>query len=184
MITFFAPETNPARVLAPSLLAVLLGAVTLTVTRALFMDGPQGSTAGLSTAALVTISGVLAAFSAFFVVLFNSGLVWLYGKTLRSENAGFVRTLAVVAFAFGVVLLTQVSVLAVELAATGTVGEASLTTLSRYMGPDTPRFDLVNVLNVAIVAWGARRYLGYGLTSTWILASAMLAIYVLGAALV
>lgn len=182
MTALLSPETKPAKIIAPSLLAVILGSVILAVLRATYSNDPQ-SLAGMDTSGLLVLLGIFGAFSGFFVVMLYSVLVWVYGKAWQSVNAGFVRTLAVMALAFGTVFILQLVVSGIELAATGTVSTVPLTDLSRYSSLNFVGLDLSTLIVVAIVFVGAKRYLGYGRASAGILAVLMLLMYVVGGAM-
>lgn len=171
-----ATEKNPATLLAPGLLAAVSCSAVLTYLQASFGDVPGGLE--LSGTALLVVSSIVGAFGAFFAVLVYAVVIWLYGKALRSVRTGFVRTLAVVALALGATTFLQLVVVGVELLVTGATPVRPFTNLSRLAGLESVEVDLLDLVTVALVYFGVRRYLGYGAWAAGLLAFLMLAVNV------
>lgn len=174
MHAMLSPDRSPARLLAPGLLAAVLCSSALACLQAVSADVPQGL--GISGSALLVVSGISGAFGGFFAVLLYSVLIWTYGRAIHPSNAGFVRTLAVVALALGTTLVLQLAVVGVEALVTGVPPTLPFTNLSRYLGSSSSGLDLLNLVTIGIVYVGSRRYLGYSSLAAGVLALLMLVI--------
>jgi len=172
-----SPENKPARPLAFGLLAVVGCSAALALLRTGYGDLPHEPDP--SEPALMAIAGVFGAFGGLFSLLAQSLLIWVYGRATRSSDAGFVRTLAVVALALGVALLLGLVVSGTELLATSTAPATPATNLSRYFGPGFEGVDLSDLMFIAIVYAGSKRYLGYGTVAAAVLAFLMSAVSLL-----
>jgi hypothetical protein len=182
MYAMLSPDKKPARPLAFGLLAVVSCSALLALLQAGYGDLPRDP--DLSGPALMAIAGVFGAFGGFFSVLSQSLLIWVYGRAAQSSDPGFVRTLAVVALALGAALLLGLVVSGTELLMTGMAPATPATNLSRYLGPGFEGVDLSNLVSIAIVYAGSKRYLGYGPVAAAVLALLMLAISLMAGALV
>lgn len=176
MSTVLSPERSPANLLGPGLLAAVLCSVALACLQSVY--GGMSQEMPFSGTALLVFSGILGAFGGFFTVLLQAVLIWVYGKAWPSVEAGFVRTLAVVAFALGITFALQFALVGTELALTGEAPAQTAANLSRYLGPGSVSFDPVSLVTIAIVYVGIRRYLGYGAWSAGILAVLMMIVNV------
>lgn len=173
MYAMLSPENKPAGPLALGLAATVGCSTVLALLQAGYGDSPRDPGSG---AALMAVAGMFGAFGGFFSVLSQSLLIWVYGRAARADYAGFVRTLAVVALALGAALLLGLLVSGTELLLTGTAPDTPATNLARYLGPGFEGVDLSNLMSIAIVYAGSKRYLGYGPVAAAILALLMLAI--------
>lgn len=182
MSVVLSPERRPASLLAPGLLATVLCSVALACLQA--AHGVLPREMQLSGAELLMFAGIFGAFGGFFSVLAHAVLIWVYGKASQPVNANFVRTLAVVALALGTTFVLQLVLVGGELALTGETPTFPVTNLSRYLGSDSVKLDAVNLVTIAIVYLGARRYLGYGAWAAGILAFLMLTLNVVGGVMI
>lgn len=160
MNAMLSPENGPSRLLAPGLLAAVLCSTLLGLLQAGYGRVPEGPE--LSGTLLLVAGGLVGAFGGFFGALFNSTLVWLYGKIVGASDAGFVRTLAMVTFALGVTLALNLLVSGAELLLSGAMPAYPVTNLSRYFGPDLAGADALLLVNATVLYVGSRRYLKYG----------------------
>ena len=176
MSAVLSPHKRPASLLAPGLLATVLCSVALACLQAAY--GTMSQEMRLSGTALFVFAGIFGAFGGFFSVLMQAVLIWVYGKAWQSVRAGFVRTLAVVALALGTTFALQLVLVGAELVLTGRTPTFPVTNVSRHLEGGAVNLDPVNLVTIAIVYLGARRYLGYGAWAAGVLAVLMLAINV------
>ncbi len=165
-------QTRPAWLLAPGLMLAVLCSTALALLKTASGGVPGGVPA--SEAQLLVLAGIISAFTGFLAVLAYSGIVWIYGRAVRARGSDFVRALALVAFVFGVIAVLRLLIGGAELAVTGGVPPVPITDLGRYAGGGLRGFDLTDLLTVALLYAGARRYLGYGVRTAGGLALVLL----------
>ena len=176
MSAVLSPERNPSSLLAPGLFVAVLCSIALACLQAAY--GSVSQDMPFSGATLLVFSGVLGAFGGFFIVFLHAVLIWIYGRAIPSVEAGFVRTLAIVAFSLGTTFILQFFLVTAELVATGEAPTLTIGNLSRYFGPNSINFDLTSLVTVALVYLGTRRYLAYGAWPAAILAILMMTVNV------